>query len=141
MTPKRRSSTYIASVGAFLNSVVMLIGYLADWPAECYPLVAAVVGAGLAVWRSGEQAPPPDQRGYTRAELLSAIIIGALALLAFVGLLGLASCSQVVRKDKPAMVTFDVDRTTCAIWVDVDGRRAFEVNPGPETRCTVAVSP
>ena len=136
--PPTRSAAFIMSVGALVNALVMLAGYLLKFPAEFYPLAAAVVGASLAVWRTGVGLG--GNKGYTRIEIMWSALVGCVMLAIFVAMMAFVTqCGGVVTKDNPKTVTFDVNRTTCKIWVDVDGKRVFEVHPGLSTKCNVVV--
>ena len=111
-----KSKTFVASVGALVGALVVLIGYLLDWPAEAYPLVGAVVGASLAVWRA-----------------FPAIVI----LLALAG--GVQCSSVTVRAHRS--VYWEVSRSTCRVIIDADGRRVFELIPATGVQCSVEVAP
>lgn len=65
-------------------------------------------------------------------------VVGGLLVAIIFGLTFGGGCGTVT-KNNPRTVVFDVNRTTCAIWVDVDGKRSFEVNPGKDTKCQVDV--
>lgn len=140
MSKATKSPAFIMAVGALVNALTMLVGYLLELPLEFYPLAAAVIGAGLAVWRSGVGLPT-DQAGYSRLEVLSSIAVGTLALVIFMGVLSTVGGCATITRDNPRSVSFDFNRKTCALWVDVDGERAFEVNPGAATKCAVKVAP
>lgn len=135
-----QTTAFIAAVGAFVAAGVGLLGYLMEWSPATYPLVLAFVGAGLAVRRSG-LGLPPDKRGYTRIEVLGSLVLGIVTLGIFVAALSLITGCSVVTHDNPSNVAFDFNRKTCAMWVDVDNKRAFEINPGPATKCGVKVTP
>ncbi|MGD2215160.1 MAG: hypothetical protein PVJ64_00335 [Gemmatimonadales bacterium] len=126
-----KSRVFVAAVGAFVGALVALIGYLTGWPAEVYPLAMGVVGAALAVWR----AFPSDESG--RADWS---VLGVLAVVALLGLLWQAAlgCSTLtVRAERS--VRWEVSRSTCAIVVEADGRRVFELVPTGAVQCRVDV--
>ena len=128
---------FIASVGALVGAVAMLIGYVSGWPPEVYPLVAAVVGAALAVWRSGAGLPP-NKRGSIRVETLGVVaafaLLGVFAVLLF-GLLG--GCSTVETHAKRS-VAIDVYPKTCRVKVTADGDEVFVLTADPSVPCNLA---
>lgn len=139
-TPTTKTAAFIMGVGALLTAIVMLIGYLAEFPAEFYVFTAPVVGSFLAVWRTGVGLPR-STRGYTRIELLSSLLLGSLAIATFALIMSTTGCMRVVPYNNPGDVFFDVNRETCEMTVDIDGKRVFEINPGLRTRCSIKVVP
>jgi hypothetical protein len=144
----KKEAALILSVGALLNSLVVLVAYLTNMSAELQAMVFAVVGAALAVWQAGSGVsvePMRNQRGAARVQVLAsiAVIIGSLIIFAgaLAAVMSATGCNPMVVADQPSRVDFDLDRKTCRLVVDVDGERKLEIKPGPETKCDVEVKP
>jgi len=136
MTARRwyNRGPFIASVGALVGALAMLIGYVAEWPPEVYPLVAAVVGGALAVWRSGAGLPR-DRRGMARVEAVGVVAAVAL-LIAFAAVLfGLLGGCSVVETHAKRSVAIDVYPDTCRMAVTADGAEVFVLTADPSVRC------
>ncbi len=140
--PKKRKATqstgFIAAVGAFIAAGVGLLGYLMAWSPSTYPLVLAFVGAGLAVWRSG-LGLPPDERGYTRVEVIGSLLLGIVSLAVFVVALSLiTACGHSFTGDKSSMRVTPYGTDGAVVVLHIDGT---EVCKTTGTKTTLRVAP
>lgn len=127
---------FIASVGALAMAIVMAIGYAMDWPAEAYAIAAPIVGAALAVWRSGSGLAP-DRRGMVRVETLG-LVMGVALLAVFAALLfGVVGCSSTVKTHARQTTRIDVWPKSCRMTVDADGVRVFSLTADPSVKCSL----
>lgn len=139
--PFTQRKSFIAAVGAFLAALVGLVGYLMTWPAEIYPLVFAVVGAGLAVWRTGVGLPAGDvdhfnnRRGMARTEALGVIAAFALLALFVVALLAMGGCSSTVKTHAKSSTHVEIWRSDCKMRVTADGKEVFVLTADPKAKC------